>query len=203
MPKPENIRRIVTGPKSANRSIRKSRSMAPLHRNLAQPIPMRHCGEGVSMAPSRRPSRRQLHRFAATAGAGLVRVVEDELRLHLVGLVVHLGAEQEQHGLGIDQDLDALVLDHFVGRADLVGVFDRVGLPGAAAVLDPDAKPTISESARLVSSVIRCAAASVSFMTCGRGRGFGLAAGAGEAGVMSVMWSIPAANQCRSFSMNS
>ena len=27
MPKPENIRRIVTGPKSANRSIRKSRSM--------------------------------------------------------------------------------------------------------------------------------------------------------------------------------
>src|SRR6202171_3602156 len=27
MPKPENIRRIVTGPKSANKSIRKSRSM--------------------------------------------------------------------------------------------------------------------------------------------------------------------------------
>jgi hypothetical protein len=28
MPKPENIRRIATGPKSANSSIRKSRSMA-------------------------------------------------------------------------------------------------------------------------------------------------------------------------------
>src|SRR6185437_2649171 len=28
MPKPENIRRIVTGPKPENRSIRKSRSMA-------------------------------------------------------------------------------------------------------------------------------------------------------------------------------
>src|ERR1700692_2078569 len=29
IPKPENIRRIVTGPKSENRSIRKSRSMLP------------------------------------------------------------------------------------------------------------------------------------------------------------------------------
>ena len=83
---------------------------------------------------------RQLHRLAAAAGAGLVRVVEDELGLHLVGLVVHLGAEQEQHGLGIDQDLDALVLDDLVGRADVMGVFDRVGLPGAAAVLDADAQ---------------------------------------------------------------
>ena len=83
---------------------------------------------------------RQLHRFAAAAGAGLVRVVEDELRLHLVGLVVHLGAEQEQHRLGIDQDLDALVLDDLVGRLDVMGVFDGVGLPGAAAVLDTDAQ---------------------------------------------------------------
>src|SRR5882724_6080469 len=62
----------------------------------------------------------------------------------------------------------------------------------------PTRRPTISESARLVSSVMRCAAASVSFMTCGRGRG--LEAGKGEAGVMSVMWSIPAANQCQSSS---
>jgi hypothetical protein len=31
MPKPENIRRIVTGPKSANKSIRKSRSMVLIH----------------------------------------------------------------------------------------------------------------------------------------------------------------------------
>src|SRR5882757_2818888 len=64
----------------------------------------------------------------------------------------------------------------------------------------PTRSPTISESARLVSSVIRCAAASVSFITCGRGRGFGLDTGVGEAGVMSVMWSIPKANQCRLFS---
>src|SRR5882757_156613 len=54
----------------------------------------------------------------------------------------------------------------------------------------PTRKPTISESARRVSSVIRCAAACVSFITCGRGRGFGFDAGVVEAGVMSVMWSI-------------
>src|SRR6201991_2747019 len=82
----------------------------------------------------------ELHRLAAAAGGNLVRVVEDELGLHLVGLVVHLGAEQEQHGLGVDQDLHALILDHLVGRTDLVGIFDRVGLTGAAAILDADAQ---------------------------------------------------------------
>ena len=60
----------------------------------------------------------ELHGFAAAAGRGLVRIVEHELRRQLVGLVVHLGAEQEQHGLRVDQDLDALVLDHLVGRLD-------------------------------------------------------------------------------------
>ena len=49
--------------------------------------------------------------------------------------------------------------------------------------------------ARLASSAIRCAAASVSFITCGRGRGFGLETDVGEAGVMSFMWAIQAANQ--------
>src|SRR5258708_36197736 len=83
---------------------------------------------------------RQLHRLAATAGTDLVGIVEDELGLHLVGLVVHLGTEQEQDGLGIDQDLDALVLVDFVGRAAIMGVFDREGRPGAAAVLHADAQ---------------------------------------------------------------
>src|SRR5207247_744873 len=72
--------------------------------------------------------------------------------------------------------------------------------PAQPPFLMPTRRPTISESARSVSSVMRCAAASVSFMTCGRGRGFGLETGAGAAGVMSVMWSIPAANQCPSSS---
>src|ERR1700694_3859674 len=61
----------------------------------------------------------------------------------------------------------------------------------------PTRRPTISESARLVSWAMRCAAASVSFMTCGRGRGFALETGVGEVGVMSVMWSIPRPIQCR------
>ena len=60
--------------------------------------------------------RRQLHRFPAAACAGLVRIVEDELRRQLFGLVIHLCPEEEQHRFGIDQDLDALVLDDLVGR---------------------------------------------------------------------------------------
>jgi hypothetical protein len=49
----------------------------------------------------------------------------------------------------------------------------------------------------LVSSAIRKAAASVSRITCGRGRGFGFDAGIVGAGVISVMWSFLASNQCR------
>src|SRR5260221_2096174 len=174
MPKPENIRRIVTGPKSENRSIRKSRSMLP-HSSLVVPasawrapgpittglrgyragapalLKTKIGGYGsrlkagttwVRSAPKLtiHLRRRQLYGFAATAGAGLVRIVEDELRRHLVGLVIHLGAQQEQHRLAVDQDLHALVLDDFFGRSHLVGIFDRIGLPGAAAIHDPDAK---------------------------------------------------------------
>src|SRR3954454_829447 len=166
IPKPENIRRIVTGPKSANRSIRKSRSIiAPgldvsphgeerilrvsNHEARIPPQPSFEtphkgaapqdevCVGGESILNLR---GRQLYRLAATAGRDLVRIVEDELGLHLVGFVIHLGAEQEQHGLGIDQDLDAPVLDLLVGRPDLVLIFDGIGLPGAAAVLDADAQ---------------------------------------------------------------
>ena len=44
MPKPENIRRIVTGPKSANRSIRKSRSMRPARRQPVRAHLVIRCG---------------------------------------------------------------------------------------------------------------------------------------------------------------
>src|SRR5882757_6423070 len=60
----------------------------------------------------------------------------------------------------------------------------------------PTRSPTISESARLVSSAIRVAAASVSFITCGRGRGFALA-GVVDDGVISVIYSILAGHQSR------
>src|SRR5437764_11847533 len=55
----------------------------------------------------------------------------------------------------------------------------------------PTRRPTISESARLVSSVIRAAAASVSFITWGRGR-LGLA---GVVVVISVIYSVLAEHQ--------
>src|SRR6201990_2131897 len=114
-PWPENIGRIVTGTKSANRSVRNSRSI--------QSIPAQRSSVNAAPRPGQeiRSSnfcRLELHGLAAAAGGNLVRIVEDELGLHLVGLVVHLGAEQEQHGLGVDQDLHALVLDDLVGRPD-------------------------------------------------------------------------------------
>src|SRR3954468_11052711 len=63
----------------------------------------------------------------------------------------------------------------------------------------PTRSPMICESARWVSSRTRAAAASVSRITCGRGRGFGLAGAAGGAAeafdVISVMCSIPWAVQ--------
>src|SRR5437868_7316851 len=109
--------------------------MVPILRDAAQERGPQDDG-GVWLSSALDLRRRQLHRLAAAASADLVGVVEDELGLHLVGLVVHLGAEQEQYGLGVDQNLDALVLHHFVGRLHIVGVFHRVGLPGTAAILD-------------------------------------------------------------------
>jgi hypothetical protein len=79
-----------------------------------------------------------VHALAAAAGVGLVRVVEHELRRQLGGLVVDRGADQEQHGLGIDQDGHALVLDHLVDRPLLGGVFEDVFRARAAAVLHAD-----------------------------------------------------------------
>src|SRR5688572_6708884 len=86
-PAPLNMRRTVTGPKAENNSRMSSGSMDP-----AGSVRRR----GILR-------RRQLHGLAAAAGGGLVRVVEHELRRELLGLVVHLGAEQEQHRLGVDQ----------------------------------------------------------------------------------------------------
>src|SRR5689334_10382983 len=66
--------------------------------------------------------RCELHGFSAAACAGLVRIVENELRRQLLGLVVHLGSEQKQHRFWVDQDLDALVLDDLVSRIDGIGI---------------------------------------------------------------------------------
>src|SRR3954462_7281771 len=106
MPAPPNMRLTTTAPKSANNSRTYS---------------------GSSVARAKRGSmigggavgrRRQLHGFAAAAGRRLVRIVEHELRGELVGLEIHLGAEEKHHRLGIDEDAHALVLDDLVMRAD-------------------------------------------------------------------------------------
>src|SRR5689334_231378 len=78
--------------------------------------------------------RGELYGFSAAACARLVRIVEDKLGRQLFGLVIHLGPEQEQHRLWIDQDLDAPVLDHLVGRIDGVGILHCVFHSRAAAV---------------------------------------------------------------------
>jgi glutathione S-transferase len=93
------------------------------------------CNEGL-LHPG---CRFELDRFAAATGRGLVRIIEHELRRQLVDPVIHLGAQQEQHCLGIDQDAHALVLDDFVQRIDLLGIIHDVGHAGAAAVLNADA----------------------------------------------------------------
>src|SRR6266508_4419729 len=128
MPAPPNMRRTATGPKAANSSRMSSGDTAAF-----QWMPL------LVRLGRRLRGRLELHRLAATAGRGLVRVVEDELRGELVGLVVHLGAEQEQHRLGIDEHPHALVLDHLVELLDALGIFHGVGHAGTAAVLDADA----------------------------------------------------------------
>src|SRR5262245_63401377 len=84
-PAPPNSRRSSTGPKAANNS-RVSSGDKPRPRGLLR------FARGL-----------ELDRFAAAAGGGLVGIVEHELRREPVGLVVHLGADEEKNGIGIGQ----------------------------------------------------------------------------------------------------
>src|SRR5690606_18191330 len=79
-------------------------------------------------------------RYAAPTGAGLVRIVENELGGQLVDFVVHLGAEQEQNSLRVDQNANPLVLDNFVELVLLSSPAHRVFHARAAAVLHADAQ---------------------------------------------------------------
>src|SRR5690348_1070462 len=76
MPNPLNIRRMVTGPNPANRSIRKSRSIeAQCQRSQMMPA-LRLSALAIDLGGS------ELHGLAASASADLVRIVENELRGH-------------------------------------------------------------------------------------------------------------------------
>src|SRR5688572_7085653 len=78
-------------------------------------------------------------RLAAAAPALLVGILEGEAGVELVFHIVHLAAEQEHGGGGIDEDGDALLLDHVLEFLAVLGVFDDVGKAGAALLLDADA----------------------------------------------------------------
>src|SRR5262245_35474672 len=101
IPAPPNMRRTVTGPKPESCSLRKS-----IYSALA----------AIGLFGRNRLSRLQHHRLAAAAGRGLVRVVENEARFQHRFLVVHLGAEQEQDGFRIDEELDTAVFDDLIQR---------------------------------------------------------------------------------------
>src|SRR5262245_52728577 len=89
MPAPPNMRRTLTGPKALNSSAMSSGDMPRSPRPAAL---IRSFARGLRR-------RLELDRFAAATGRGLVRIIEHELGGELVGLIVHLGADQEQHRL--------------------------------------------------------------------------------------------------------
>src|SRR5262245_44099587 len=128
MPAPPNRRRTSTGPKAENNSRMSSGDTASAcPGKVGTGFPIRTCAKSrigwallVGLG-----GRFELHRFAAAAGGGLVRIVEHELGGELVGLIVHLGAEQEQHRLGIDQDTNSLVLEHLAALRDPPVIFHR------------------------------------------------------------------------------
>src|SRR6185436_5390221 len=76
-----------------------------------------------------------LERVAAAAGGGGVRVLDRKAAAHQVFLVVDLGAFQIPHAHGVDDDLDAVLLEDLVAVRDLVEDHSVLEA-GAAAALD-------------------------------------------------------------------
>src|SRR3984957_8823088 len=106
MPAPPNIRLTVTVPNGSNSSFRPSTSTLVAS------------GWRVKRLGARRGN---CDAFAAAAGRGLVGIGESEGGGQAVDLEIHLRAEQEQHRLRIDQQLDPLVLDHFIRGGGRLG----------------------------------------------------------------------------------
>src|SRR5665213_1332132 len=77
-----------------------------------------------------------LNRFTAAAGAGLVGIFEQKPGTQLFLDKIQFGADQEQDGLGVDENLHALVLHHFFKWPGVFGVGHGVAHAGAAAVGD-------------------------------------------------------------------
>ena len=75
--------------------------------------------------------------FAAAAAALFIGIAEDEARLQLLLDVIHFGANDEEGGLWIDQQGDAVLLHRLVARSALIGELQRVA--EARAALGPHA----------------------------------------------------------------
>ena len=74
-----------------------------------------------------------MERFPAAAAPFFVGILEYEAAFEFFFDVIHLGAEQEHDGFGVDEHGDVVFFHHLVELADLIGIFNRVGKPRAAA----------------------------------------------------------------------
>src|SRR5436309_1821466 len=142
MPWPPNMRRTDTGPNSRKSSWIVSASISAASKSGYRLRSARENGSQnallVGLGGGRINGWRELHRLPTATGRGLVRIIEHEGRGQLVDLEIHLGAKQEQNGLRIDQQFDALVLDHLIELRRVGRIFHRVGHAGTAAVLHDD-----------------------------------------------------------------
>src|SRR6185436_5844631 len=111
------------------------------HRSLAGPARNKTSARGARIVRLRRHqfATSYVEGFATAAAALLVRILEHEAGLQLLLDVIHLGAEDEHRGLGVDQDRDAILLHHLVHRTLLVSELERIAEARAALGLDADA----------------------------------------------------------------
>lgn len=77
--------------------------------------------------------------LAAAAAPFFIGIDEGEAAFELLLDEIHLRAEQEHDGLGVDQHLDSFILHHLIVFVYVIGIFDGVGQARAAARADADA----------------------------------------------------------------
>ena len=81
-----------------------------------------------------------MNRFTTATSRRLIGIIEDKLARELIGLKIHLCAEQKEHGFRIDHHCGALFRYDFITGADGISGFDGVGHPSAAAIFDAHAQ---------------------------------------------------------------
>ena len=79
-----------------------------------------------------------MERFAAAATPFLIWIAEGKPAFEFFFYIIHFAANQKNHRLGVDQHADAVFFDDFVEFTDVIGIFDRIGQPRAAARANAD-----------------------------------------------------------------